>query len=339
MLFLLIAGVAAAVIAVAYRAWNQRPGQEPAPNAAQLSIQTDHRDRGDAQLQQLQEMLAQAQADGARFAPIVNAAHQLVERYPDNPAGHLFLAQLLLMEQQPQQAYEHLCQSLKLDPAQPEVELLAGTTALSLDLVDQAGHHYAQAVGLDPSNPKYRLHLAQVYIRQGKYQLARKDLLGVIRRDSSQHAAYACLADLYARQNKLALALTQIEKAIQQTPTTERDKVIDYLLIKSQLLRRDNHPDDALLLLGQLTPKEQSKPQVIEAKALCWAMLGQPAKAAELYEQALLEQPANATFAAAAARWRIKAGDRSAAAGHLNTVRKINPRAPEIPELEQDLNR
>lgn len=290
-----------------------------------------------AELEALQEHFNQTGVKGLTADADLTAVRRFIEKYPRFALGRTLLAQVLIYANQLQGAYEQLVLSLDLDPNQPEVHLLAGTVACQLNRFDDAARHYSTAVGLEPSNARYRLYLAQVYFKQQKIEQARTTALEALRLDSSLHQAYALLADLYAQQNKLSLALTEIDHALAQAPATGRSTVLAYVRRKAQFLRRDNRPEEALLTLRSLGPSEQVRADVLEDMAICWSMLGEPAKSAALFEDALAMDPSQWRFAAAAARWRLRMGDRDAAQRHLDTLRKINPAAPEIPELEARL--
>ncbi len=335
-LVLVLVGLAAATIALLYwrsvgRAMQEQqpqPAAGPAPFDA-ASAQTE--------LEALQEHFNQTGVRGLTADASLASVRRFVEKYPRFAPGRTLLAQVLIYANQLQGAYEQLVLSLDLDPNQPEVHLLAGTVACQLNRFDDATRHYSTAVGLEPSNARYRLYLAQVYFNQQKIEQARTTALEALRLDSSLHQAYALLADLYAQQNKLSLALTEIDHALAQAPATGRSTVLAYVRRKAQFLRRNNQPEESLLTLRSLGPSEQVRPDVLEDMAICWSMLGEPAKSAALFEDALAMDPSQWRFAAAAARWRLRMGDRDAAQRHLDTLRRINPSAPEIPELEAQL--
>lgn len=290
------------------------------------------------ELGELQQWFNDAASENGSVKAVSDAAQRLVERYPKYDAAHTLLGQVLMYQGRFEEAYERFKLSLDLNGQQPELHLLAGTLSLKLDQIDQATGHYSMAIGLDTTNPRYRVHLAQAYIKQHKHEKARTTLLEALRIDSSLHEAYALLADLYAQQNRLALALSQIQRAIEQTPVSERAMQVIYSRRKSALLRRGNQPDEALVALNTLTDAERTDPHVMNEMALCWSLQGQPENAATMYEQAMAQNPTNWPLIAEAARWRIKAGDVETAQKHLATLRQINPRAQAITELEAQLS-
>ena len=337
---LVLIGIAAGCIAVSY--WRARANAAHSQESSDAGLNSKPLDetRVGAELEELQQRFADAvEKQQENLSPIIAATQDFVSRHATYASGYTLLGQVLLQDGQATAAYEKFSRSLEIDGQQPEVHLLAGTIEFQSRRYDRAARHYSMAVGLAQTELRYRLHLAQAQIRLKQFDAARRELLDVLQMDSSSHEAYATLADLYADQNKPTLALTTIQKAIEHTPVVERDKQIAYILRKAQLLRRDNKPEDALVTLGALSPIEQANSLIMRDMALCWAMMGQPGEAAAIYERALASDPTQWRYADAAARWRIKAADYEAARRHVETVRKIKPRASTLPDLEKMLPR
>ncbi len=338
-LSLLVIGIIAGMAAVRY--WNMqarflKQPQEPAEGAG--AAVWDEQVAG-GELATLGEQFNELAGDGGDAQAIVKQAWRLVERYPKFAAARTLLGQILLYQDRFGEALEQFELSLGLNARQPEVHLLAGTLAGKLGDFNKATHHYSMAVGLDAHEPRYKLHLAQAYVTAHRQDEARDLLLEALRLDSSLHQGYALLADIYAQQNRLTLALPQIQKAIDQTPVSQRGTQVVYIRRKAALLRRDNRPQQALLVLDALSPSEQLDPGVMHEMAVCWSILGKPGQAAELYERVLAKAPTRWELAAEAAKWRIKAGDVDAARRLVDHARNVNPRAAVIQELEQELGR
>ena len=280
----------------------------------------------------------QSALDGGSISPgTVRELQEAARRYPDDPQLPRLLGQVLYVHGNRQEAYAQWQRSLELDPRQPELQLTAGTLAFDLGEVRKAAGHYSQAVSLETTNTRYLLHLARAQIELADYDAARSTLLRALSLDSTQHEAHASLADLYKRQNKLTSALTQIDKAIETAPSLATEARVQYTLTKARILRSNNQPQDALVLLGNLPEMDQDRREVLDSMATCWAMLEKPDRAALLYEEALQAHPLDWEMAALAAQWRLRSGDPESARRHLQTVRRINPRAPVIQELQEKL--
>jgi tetratricopeptide (TPR) repeat protein len=335
-LFLIAIGLIAATLAVIYWRSVARAVQDGISERSSAQPAWNEK-TAEKELTALQEHFNQTAVDKGDPQADLAAANQLVERYPRYASAHTLLAQVLMYQGQLAPAYDQLILSLGLDPNQAEVSLLAGTLANELGRVDEAVHQYSTAVGLNPTHAVYRLHLAQGYWKQNKIDKARGTILEALKIDSSLHEGYAMLCEVYAQQNKLSLALSEIDKAIAFLPAQDRRDRVAYTRRKSQLIRRDNKPDEALLTLRTLTPIEQMDPAVLDDMAVCWSMLGQPEKSAGLFEDALVLSPTQWPFAVSAARWRLKSGDLAAAERLLAGARRINPGAPQIAQLEEEI--
>jgi len=331
-----LTGLAAGLVSLSYWHYYERELEAAMVKDPAGSVTWDQA-TADRELEDLQRR-AQAALENDRAQDVRREVERFVERYPRYAAGYTLLAQVRLGEQRQDEAYEQFKISLELDPAQADVHLLAGTLCMQLKRPDAAERHYRQAVGLDPANVQLRLHLAQCYIEQQRFDDARRDLLRLLAADSSLHSAAGMLADMAMMQDKRTLAMNYINRAIENTPISQRDRRVIYIRRKARILRRQNRPDEALQTLeGKLSALERRDPEVVEEMALCWSAQGQFEPAAMLFEAALEEAPTDWRLAAGAARWWIKAGQIAKAELNLTRIRQIDPRQPVLTELEETL--
>lgn len=330
LLGLLAAGVAAKywqfVTARTHKAQQQGSSAAPVWN----------RDAARAQVQELQERYMAVREHG-RLDAIITAAQELTQRYPDLAEAHMLCGQAMIEAGRHDDAMVHLNRSLELNAGQAEAHCLAGTVAQGRHDLEAAARHFTSAVALEPRNARYRVFLANLRLRRGQFDDARRELLEAIRLDTANHEAYAALADVYTQQNKIEPALTQIQKAIDNTPAQQREKQLVYICKKAVLLRRDNRPDEAIRMLRSLAPRERLDDKVLEQLALSWALKNEPMRAAELYEQAFKVLPLDWHLAAGAARWRLKAGDVETAREHLRAMAMLGADAVVIRDIERDL--
>ena len=271
---------------------------------------------------------------GGQASRMLPQLEQLVRRYPGFADAHTLLAQAYIASGRPRSAYEELEKSLQLNPLQAELHELAGTIAVKLNRLDEAEKHYRAAVGQESRKAKPRLLLAQVLIQENKLDEAEKVILQALVLDSNSHTGYALLADVFARQDKLPLALQEIDKAIAHEPANNREVVIQYARTKSQLLRRANRPQEALQVLATLPARERLDMSIMDDMATCYAMMGEPGRAAAMFEQYLILDPTDDRAAARSVHWYLQAHDAANAQRMLQRLRQINPRAVELPDLE-----
>lgn len=310
------------------------PTTPPASDAA-----SDAPDRDVLEALQRRYAKGVKEKDDRRVAAVRDELQLLLEKHPRSADLHAFLAQILIHEERLPAAYEQLLKSLQFERQQPELHLLAATVAMQLKEHDKAIEHYTMATGLSPRSSRYLVHLANAYLLIGRTDQARDTFLQALSVDSSAHQAYKGLSDIFAQQNKIELALQQIQKAIDQTPANQRPLQVLYIRHRAGLLRRGNRPSDALLLLKTLSGEERKDEGVLRDLAVTWALLEQPVRAAEEYESVMPDRPMDPSLLAAAAHWRIKAGDAKKAGEHVEVLRRIAPSFSGLRELEDSLRK
>lgn len=269
---------------------------------------------------------------------VIDAARTVVEHYPRFAPARALMAQAYLYDMQLKEAYDQIAVALELESQNAEAQLIAGTVCMHLNRLEDAAKHYQMAIGLDPKNARFRLHQAQLYVHLGDVEKAQMTILEAINLDTSSYEAYALLADVHAKQGKLSLAIGDITRAIERAPVSKRRDQVVYIRQKAMFLRRDNRPDEAIIVLNDtLTDAERLDADVIEDMAVCWAMLNKPANAATLYEKAQVETPDDWRLYDGAARWWIKANSKIAAERQLELLRRVAPRRPEVARLDAQI--
>ncbi len=314
-----------------------RGGPDPAdPNAnapAPADLQAIN-----TELEALGDLFGQVIENQRDPQPVIERIDKLLASHPDSAEAHMLRSQALLYDGQSEEALLALQASLKLKPRQAKAHRLAGNLAMKLQQYEDARHHYEQAMTIEPGNGESAVFLANIQLKLNENDQAAATLLTALRRNSELHSAYALLSDVYAKKNKLQLALDQAHRAIETAPTDNPNLRTAYTLKRAALLRRNNQPAESLAVLEALPADARLETNVLRDTATCWAMLGKPAMAAELYERVLKVDPSSDLAAAQAASWRIKAGDMDAARSHVQTLRRINPRHDALIELERKLN-
>lgn len=336
---IVIAIVVVAASAIGFAAWLKSRTPATSPDAAQSAppaATPSDESLAAAELDLLQQKLSAVIQHKRNPAAVLDEARALVGRYPDSASAHVTLAQVAAIAGLQQEALDHLAKSLELNPNQPETHDFAGSLALRLGDHTAAQRHFSQAMSLMPAEPKYRLHLAAAQLKADRFDEARQSILQALRTDSSSYQAYGLLSDLYAQQNKVDQALDAINRALELAgdKAEYRDP---YMRRKSALLRRGNRPDEALAVLRQLPAKRWLERDVADEFAQTYMLMNRPEKAAEHYEAILPLDPLADWAAEKAAQYHLKANQRPEAQRALDTLRRINPHAPSIPELEAAL--
>lgn len=288
------------------------------------------------QFEPLRQQYMQHRAKGD-LDQLIAQVTKLVEKYPNFAPGQLFVGQLYFDKGDLKQAQQYIDTSLKLDPKQGPVHLLAGNIALMLRDPKTAEDQLSQAVALEPSNAQYWLYLGQCYFEQENWDQAHECYTKAFELDSDMTLALNGLADCQIKRGELADAVVTIQRAIDQTPLGKRKTQVVYFRKQAKVLSLLKKPNESLVVLGKLTQVESTQPDVMSEMATYWDQLGEPDKAAEMYEKQLGNDLRNWQLAASAAHWWIKAGNKSKAQQQLLHLRLINPDLPVIAKLEKEL--
>jgi|GEM_PF-2364520 len=269
---------------------------------------------------------------------VVRALEEFTKRNPNLPEGYVFFAQVMADTQNYDPAIENLKKSLSLKPDQPDVHMLLANLAMMQGQSELADSHLRQAKQLNPDAARYNLHIAQLRIDQGKPDEARQLLLTALEMDSSLHEAHAMLGDLSARLGDRDAAVIRMQAAIDLLGDPDSDRHTLYLRKQATFLRQAKRPTEALNLLRSLSVEERSKIEVLGELAECWELLGEPSRAASLYEQMLIVYPDDWRLSVKAAGWRIKSKNKERAQRHVNTLKRINPSLPAIKKLQSRID-
>lgn len=259
----------------------------------------------------------------------------LAETYPDDPATHALLAQVIYAQKDVAGAYEAIGQAIALGDGSAESQQFAGELAMMQDKVAEAREHYAAALKADPASAKAALRLANAYLRLNELDAARLTALNTLKIDPAVHQAYAILAEVAARTGDPRMAHEQMGKAI--AAATKRATVQLYTLQKAKYLRRDNKPEQAMAVIKGLGPEAMLDTAVIAALAQCHLQLGEAVEAGKLWATVLAWAPMNAEAAAEAGLCFHRAGDERHARQYLAMGQRINADHPKVRSLAKRL--
>jgi len=231
-----------------------------------------------------------------------------VRSWPDNQQVRVAYARALVGRGRVNSAYEQLVAALSLGDRPHDLEFFAGTVASAAKKPQRALEHFSAAQAGDPNNPQYPLYLAQVQRKLGQVDAANVSLLRVVQMDPESAIAWGSLADIALSRNYVDSALQHIATARQLQPSQPAWRIIE-----ARALKRAGKPEKALLTLAPLSEQDRRAAPVLRVKAECFGLLGRPADAAAIYEDALNASPRDPTLAYEAALWNDRAGNTKAA--------------------------
>ena len=229
-------------------------------------------------------------------------------QFPDQQEIRTAMAETLLAQDRPKDAYEQYEKALAIGPREPKLEFTAGQVASKAGLTDRAEEHFSMAQTADPTNPATPLMLGMVQRKLGKLETAKANLLRAANMDPDNAYAWGTLADIALGENHLDLALQHVEKARKLQPESK-----DWRLIQARALKRKGEPADALRLLTSLDPSQRREVTVARMIAECFSMLGRHSEAASALADAALADAMNPDIAYEAATAFDRAGNRTRA--------------------------
>ncbi|MCA9310550.1 MAG: tetratricopeptide repeat protein [Phycisphaerales bacterium] len=266
-----------------------------------------------------------------------------IEKWPEDQRLCLLfgetMLQLALTTEDPDAAREYKLDALRqynqaivIGPEHPEHHHAAGMIAEDLGRLEDAAAHFAKAQMMAPSSAKYPLYLGHTLSKLGRHAEAKKNLLLAANLDPESGVAWASIAGIELDENNLDIALSMIRRARELEPYRT-----DWRIIEARVLRRQNHPEQALdlLLAAPEAARYGSGPMLFEV-ASCYGMLNQPGDAAALYVEAASRRPDDAEIQYQCAVWLERDGradravaycERASALGHADAARWLERRA------------
>lgn len=247
-----------------------------------------------------------------------------VERAPRDVDLRTLLAEALLAQGKPKEAHTQYEHAIFIADDNAELRFAAGAVASMAGMTVRAEEHFWRAQQLAPTNPKHPLYLGQVQRKLEKKDEARASFFRAATLDPNLALAWGSLAVLALDENNLSVAMNYVRKAREADPSS-----LTWRIVEAKILRRDNKPEEALLMLSALDERARlTDPALLEEMALCHGMLREPAKASTLYadaaDAAVRENGPNAAeFLLAAAAWSERAGDRDVAEVYASRAAKM----------------
>ncbi|WP_224995180.1 tetratricopeptide repeat protein [Cesiribacter sp. SM1] len=132
-------------------------------------------------------------------------------------------------------------QSLRLDPKNAAAHYKLAEILLQQNQYDQAVDHARQALALDKSNEWYYMILAESQLRSGNASEAAATVETMLSKTKAPPHNYLKLAQLYLQQNQVNKALTALDNAEKALGVDE-----EVVALKQRLYLNQNKPEEAL---------------------------------------------------------------------------------------------
>jgi tetratricopeptide (TPR) repeat protein len=231
-----------------------------------------------------------------------------ITQYAEDQDLRVALAEVLLQQDRPADAYDQYVAALAIGPRDAPLEHRSGLLAVQLSRFDRALEHFAAAQTAQPSNPEYALLVANEQLRAGDHAAAAAGFLRVTVMDPDSALAFGSLARAELAMNRANLAAQHAARARQFEPDEPA-----WRLIEARALVRTGQAELALALVAPLTTDARAASEALSVAGQALGMLSRPAEAAALWTEHAQMFPADAAAAFEAAQWHRRAGDAAAA--------------------------
>ena len=150
-------------------------------------------------------MLGEVYRTFSSFDEAKNALDKAVARWPENPAAHTLLGNILV-DSAPSEALIEYRKAIKLAPAVPQSYLFYGIALEKVKQTQEAIAALTKCVTLAPNmaNPHY--YLGQIYLKQGNLQESITELTKVLQLDPAYALAYFQMGNAYRKLGDKAKA-------------------------------------------------------------------------------------------------------------------------------------
>ncbi len=261
-------------------------------------------------------------------APMLAAAQRIAAQFPDLRSAHQLYGQIQTQMGETQAAYAAFSRALELEPADAELQNLAGTAASLIGQPAAAEDHFRRAIELDPDDARFRIRLGDVFLKTQRLNEAQTEFTHALTLRLMAHAADAGLGDVYAAQARatddptqqarlLRDAIEHGETALGKLPRDEKPQTHAVRTVYARKLARHYHQrgdtDQACTIIENLPEDDRFDPAVLAELATYLSARGQPVVAALQYEIAAHRDPNNPDLLAQGAHWFRQAGDHAAA--------------------------
>ena len=171
------------------------------------------------------------------------ARETFAEQYgvpPDSGAAYLFLGNMLMQANLPEQARNAAMQALKVTPALPLAHFMIGEVDLFKSDVTGALQEFEQERAINPAYPATYDRLGDVYIHMGKYQEAQEALTKALSLDTSSTGPFILMGKVLLLRGDAQTASMYLRHAAKMDP----NNYMTHALL-SQAYRKMGDEEDA----------------------------------------------------------------------------------------------
>ncbi|MGM0598322.1 MAG: tetratricopeptide repeat protein [Candidatus Rifleibacteriota bacterium] len=229
------------------------------------------------------ETLAEFLSDGIEKE--IQAVQRKIRRSPENYALLMHLAQLHEERGELNLALEKMTECVSFEPEIAEIYLYFGVLNMKSDQIEEAREAFYKALDLNRFMSKAFYQLGILERGSGDLQKARKNLQKCIQLSPDDAYAHYQLGMVYREMGDSGLAMMELKRATILHPTDSygHSKL-------GQIYQQNGQYDLSISEYSQALSLKPHDPFVLEKLAEVVAAKGLPARAAELFQEALAKQ-------------------------------------------------
>ncbi len=187
---------------------------------------------------------------------------QCVIMNPESDASYFQMAQIVLGNNDPENAKKYMRKAIKLQPENIWYHIMMAGTYFQQRILDSAAYHYEIAVKIDPDRKDLQVALANLYTETGKSQKAREVLESIDENYGlNESTAISLIRNLISERK-----FSEAEKKVKELLLVEPDNII-YNGLQADIYQSEGKKEDALDVYTNLILRNPDNP-VIQMK-LC----------------------------------------------------------------------
>jgi tetratricopeptide (TPR) repeat protein len=259
------------------------------------------------------------QGDGASALEMIRRSAQ--SKHSDD-LSHFYLGQMLMEQNQPDQAREALGQCISMNPNHGLARTLLGYLELMDGQTDQAIESLQTALRAIPDHVPALSTLALALLEKGKLERAHDHAQQAVKLKPDDAGAQAALGQVFLAQGHTDFAEKCVRNALEKHPQNP-----ELHAALAGILRRQGHHVDAVGHFAQAARVGHGGPRLLIDMSESLIQIGRLEDARKLLEQLHQNQPDDPALGLLLAQVRLDSGDASDAEALLAGLDQDNPQA------------